>query len=113
MIDPVFKVCTRPALLFSVPMLPLLLVTGSILLVTVWGSLFDQGLWSALLIVPAYIVMRGITRYDDAMFSLLWLKFKCRASNYNAGFYKASVYSPIAFKKNEAPNAEKQIRQGH
>ena len=99
MSDPIFKACTRPAMLFSVPMVPLLVVMGFIFLIGMWLNYFDFGLWFLLLEIPAYITMRVTVKFDDAMFSLLWLKAKCRLRNRNTHFYQGAVYSPSSFKK--------------
>ena len=97
--DPIFKACTRPAMLFSVPMVPLLVVAGVIFLVGMWANYFGLGLWLLLLEIPAYLAMRLTVKFDDAMFTLLWLKAKCRFNNRNIHFYQGAVYSPLPFKK--------------
>ncbi len=40
MVQPLFKGLTRPALLFGVPMLPLLATFGLLLLITFWTQSF-------------------------------------------------------------------------
>ena len=97
--DPIFKACTRPAMLFSVPMMPLLIVVGIIFIIGMWANYFDFGLWLLLLEIPAYIGMRLTVKFDDAMFNLLWLKAKCRLNNRNLHFYQGAVYSPLSLKK--------------
>ncbi len=96
--DPIFQACTRPAMLFSVPMVPLLCVSAVILLVGMWANFLGFGIWLLLLEAPAYIAMRITVKFDDGMFNLLWLKLKCRAKNYNRHFYNSAVYSPIESK---------------
>lgn len=96
--DPIFQACTRPAMLLSVPMIPLLSVSGLIFLVGMWANFFGLGMWLLLLEIPAYIGMRITVKYDDAMFNLLWLKLKCRSKNHNRHFYNSAVYSPIELK---------------
>lgn len=94
--DPLFKGCTRPAMIFGVPVMPFVIVCGSIVLITVWTTFF------CLVALPvAILLMRHITKTDDQMFRLLWLKMRFRLMHYNhnARFWKASAYSPIAFKK--------------
>ncbi|MDR1709131.1 MAG: VirB3 family type IV secretion system protein [Candidatus Accumulibacter sp.] len=95
--DPLFKGCTRPATYFGVPVMPLAVVSCAVILLAVWTSLFV-----AVALVPAILVMRAITAKDDQQFRLLWLKFWCRGlphANRNAGFWKASAYAPVDFKK--------------
>lgn len=101
MSEPIFKACTRPAMMFSVPMTPLLTSSMLIVFIGMWANYFGFGMWLLLLIIPNYLIMRAVTKYDDNMFSLLWLKFKCRRTNTNRHFYKAAVYSPIPFKKRD------------
>lgn len=99
MSEPIFKACTRPAMLFSVPMIPLVLAIGIIIQISVIMSLFELGIWWVFAIIPTYFIMRVITKKDDAQFNLLALKFRCRRTNVNRNFYKAAVYSPITFKR--------------
>ncbi|MUK76573.1 type VI secretion protein [Aliivibrio fischeri] len=99
MSEPIFKACTRPAMLFSVPMVPLLCSNGLLILVGMWANYFGLGAWVLALIVPNYLVLRIITKLDDANLGLLWLKFKCRRTQRNRPFYGAVVYSPLPFKK--------------
>ncbi|MEN3601795.1 type IV secretion system protein VirB3 [Brucella abortus] len=94
--DPIFKGCTRPAMLFGVPVIPLVIVGGSIVLLSVWISMFILPL-----IVPIVLVMRQIAQTDDQMFRLLGLKAQFRLIHFNrtGRFWRASAYSPIAFTK--------------
>lgn len=92
--DSLFKGATRPAMLFGVPLVPLIVVGGTMLVVSAWVSIF---LLVGLL--PLVLVMRAITKVDDRQFHLLWLKFQFRvlSPNRNGRFWKASVYSPFSY----------------
>lgn len=94
--DPLFKGCTRPAMLFGVPLVPLAVVTGVTVLVSIWTTIF----FSVLLIL-LLLIMRQVAKSDDQQFRLLGLKLRFRILNYNHNkkFWQASVYSPFAFKK--------------
>lgn len=94
--DPLFKGCTRPAMVFGVPLVPLAVVSGVVILLSVWTTIF-----LAFTLVPIILTMRQIAKSDDQQFRLLGLKLLFRAVNYNHNgqFWKASAYSPIAFKK--------------
>lgn len=94
--DPLFKGCTRPAMVFGVPLVPLAAVSVVVILISVWTTIF----FSATL-VPIVLVMRQITKTDDQQFRLLWLKavFRVMNPNRNAKFWKASAYSPFSFQK--------------
>lgn len=99
MSEPIYKACTRPAMIFSVPMIPLMAVSIVIIFISMWINYFGFGLWGLFLLLPNYIAMRIITKFDDGMFNLLWLKFKCRRNNRNRQFYGVTVYNPIDYKK--------------
>lgn len=94
--DPLFKGCTRPAMVFGVPLVPLAVVSGVVILLSVWTTIF-----LALALFPIVLTMRLIAKSDDQQFRLLGLKFLFRGVNYNHNgrFWKASAYSPIPFKK--------------
>lgn len=94
--DPLFKGCTRPAMLFGVPLVPLAVVGGVVVLISVWTTILF-----AFTLIPIVITMRIIAKSDDQQFRLLGLKFLFRVINRNKNgrFWKASAYSPIAFTK--------------
>jgi type IV secretion system protein VirB3 len=94
--DPLFKGCTRPAMYLGVPLVPLVVVTVVVILISVWTTLFVT-----FTLIPIVIVMRQIAKSDDQQFRLLGLKLLFRGVHYNhnAKFWRASTYSPIAFKK--------------
>jgi len=91
--DPLFKGCTRPAMMWGVPIVA---AFGTVMLVAIWVNLLLM-----LLFIPAYILMRLVVRSDDQQFRLLGLKAKCRLIHYNHNgrFWKASAYAPIRFTK--------------
>lgn len=68
---PLFKGCTRPPILLGVPMVPLLITAIALLLLGLW-------FWMpiALLIFPAYFVMKVISASDEYRFRQwgLWLQ---------------------------------------
>lgn len=94
--DPLFKGCTRPAMVFGVPLVPLAAVAVVVILISVWTTIFFS-----VTLIPIILVMRQITKSDDQQFRLLWLKavFRIMNPNRNAKFWKASTYSPISFQK--------------
>lgn len=99
MSEPIFKACTRPAMLFSVPMTPLLVSNALLILVGMWANFLGFGPWILALMLPNYVALRFITKFDDANLSLLGLKFKCRRKHRNQSFYGTVVYSPLSLKK--------------
>ena len=94
--DPLFKGCTRPAMVLGVPLVPLAVVCGAVILLSVWTTIF-----LAMTLFPIVLTMRLIAKSDDQQFRLLGLKLLFRGVNYNHNgrFWKASAYSPIHFKK--------------
>lgn len=92
--DPLFKGCTRPAMMFGVPLVPLAVVAMVVILISVWTTILF-----AFTLVPIVITMRWIASSDDQQFRLLWLKMLFRAGNKNRRFWKAAAYSPFAFQK--------------
>lgn len=94
--DPLFKGCTRPAMVFGVPLVPLAVVSGVVILLSVWTTIFLSAT-----LIPIILVMRQIAKSDDQQFRLLGLKivFRIVNSNRNGKFWKASAYSPFAFQK--------------
>ncbi|RYZ91356.1 MAG: type IV secretion protein B [Proteobacteria bacterium] len=94
--DPLFKGCTRPAMMFGVPLVPLTVTCGSVILVSIWTTIL-----LAFLLIPIVLIMRQIAKSDDQQFRLSGLKLLFRGVHYNhnRNFWKASAYSPFAFKK--------------
>ena len=94
--DPLFKGCTRPAMVMGVPLVPLAVVSGAVILVSVWTTIFV-----VFLLPVVVLVMRQVTKHDDQMFRLLGLKilFRLVHYNHNRRFWKASAYAPTQFQK--------------
>lgn len=94
--DPVFKGCTRPAMLFGVPLVPLAGVGLMVILISVWTKIFFS-----VILGPIILVMRYIAQKDDQQFRLLSLRLLFRLFHYNRNrlFWQASVYSPVLFKR--------------
>lgn len=94
--DVVFKGCTRPAMKFGVPMVPLIIAVCSVAIITNLTTM-----WTAALVVPVVLVMAEVTRTDDQKWRLigLWLYCRIKCLNKNARFWNASTYSPINYRK--------------
>lgn len=94
--DPIFKGCTRPAMLWGVPIVPFVAVFGAVALLAVWVNFF-----LFVLLLPTYFLMRLVVKNDDQAFRHLWLRtlFRLVNTNRNGSFWQASVYSPVTFKK--------------
>ncbi|MEY2170721.1 MULTISPECIES: type IV secretion system protein VirB3 [unclassified Rhodanobacter] len=95
--DPLFKGCTRPAMVFGVPLTPLVLVALPVILLAIWVNFL-----LALALIPIVIAMKVFAKADPNKFRLHALRLWCRFlphRNRNGLFWKASTYSPIAFQK--------------
>lgn len=91
--DPLFKGCTRPPMLFGVPLTPLVVVTVVHAALAIWFTLlFLIGL------PVAIVIMRLIVRSDEQQFRLLGLRLQCRLRNGNRQFWGGGAsYSPLSF----------------
>jgi type IV secretion system protein VirB3 len=94
--DPLFKGATRPAMVLGVPLMPLIFVGGSVLMLSMWTTIFVLAA-----LPPIVFVMRQVAKVDDRQFHLLWLKFQFRVlhPNRNRRFWRASSYSPSFFRR--------------
>lgn len=83
-------------MIMGVPLVPLAVVGGVVVLISVWTSILF-----AFTLIPIVITMRIIAKSDDQQFRLLGLKilFRFINRNKNGHFWKASAYSPFAFQK--------------
>lgn len=102
-LDPIFKGCTRPAMLGGVPMGPMIVVTGSCFLLGMWGLLLAQALWPPLLMAALWFslfyTMRSIARKDDQRFRQIFLWIVLRKANKSKRFWQATSYSPTRYKR--------------
>jgi type IV secretion system protein VirB3 len=98
--DPVFKGCTRPAMLWGVPLVPFLIIGGGMLIPAIWALLASPPLGVAILflIVPVYVSMRLITRRDDQCLAQYALRFHMRLHQGNRRFWGAHAYVPVRLK---------------
>jgi type IV secretory pathway VirB3-like protein len=75
-VDPIFRGCTRPALILGVPLIPLVGAVAPIALLSVWIAAFVgiyAWVWSAAVLVPLVVAFGVITQGDDQRL-LQWLQ---------------------------------------
>ncbi len=84
------KALTRPAALFGVPLVPLVIVFAFIVIVAVYTHIY----WLLLLLIPALIEMRSKARKDIHYFSLKLLEFKTRGNRKVNKFFAANTIIP-------------------
>lgn len=92
--QPLFKGMTRPAMIFGVPMLPLIIVLGIVASVSVWIHPLYM-----LVSIPLVLIMRFIAKYDDFMYHILFLGFKSKTPTKNKEYYGAKTYSSLKFRE--------------
>lgn len=103
-VDPLFKGCTRPAMLMGVPMVPLICVFLLIFLPGMWTLLLAGpiGLVLILGVLPVCIwSMREVTKKDDYRLEQLILRSSLRLRQANRSLWGKGVaaYSPMQYRK--------------
>ncbi|WP_151745292.1 type IV secretion system protein VirB3 [Acinetobacter calcoaceticus] len=100
--DPIFRGCTRPAMMFGVPMLPFLLLTGAVILLAGWSFYLFSPYFCLFLIavyLPVYFWLRQITKKDDQRLKQVMMRWRMRFRQIgNHRHWGAISYSPIKFK---------------
>jgi type IV secretion system protein VirB3 len=97
-----FKGCTRPAMVFGVPLVPLLLVSGVFLMAAMWAFYLLSPYVSLILMlvfVPLITVMRQMTKQDDQRLRQVLLRARMRFRHANKQLWGAISYSPLRYKK--------------
>lgn len=102
--DPLFKGCTRPAMVAGVPIVPFgLLIAICVLMVLYLMPVFGliAALVSAIFGGLTFAVMRLIVHDDDQKFRLLGLRLVFRFPLVDRTFkhFGHSVYMPVSFRK--------------
>ena len=99
--DPVFKGCTRPAMLWGVPLVPFLMVGGGILIPAIWALLASPPLGVAMLflIFAVFVTMRAMARHDDQRLAQRALRLRMKLRQRNRGFWGAHAYAPVRLKR--------------
>jgi len=96
--DPFFRGTTRPAMLFGVPLMWMVLLTGAVLLAGLWSLYLLSPyvtLFLALLYLPLVLWMRMVTRHDDQGLRQLLLRARMRGGRQaNRLRWGAYSYSP-------------------
>ncbi|PLZ01880.1 conjugal transfer protein TraD [Burkholderia sp. WAC0059] len=99
--DPVFKGCTRPAMIWGVPLVPFLMAGGSILIPAIWALLASPpvGVGIVLLLIPVFVTMRSVTRHDDQRLAQRALRVRMALRQRNRRFWGAHAYMPVRLKR--------------
>ncbi|KVU58862.1 type IV secretion system protein VirB3 [Burkholderia cepacia] len=99
--DPVFKGCTRPAMLWGVPLVPFLMVGGGMLIPAIWALLASPPLGVAilLLMIPVFVAMQVITRHDDQRLAQRAQRVRMALRQRNRRFWGVHAYVPVRLKR--------------
>lgn len=83
--DPIFKGCTRPAMLGGVPTVPLILISALTLLCAVWSFYLVSGYLSLFILfvtIPVVVTMREMTKKDDQRLRQVLMRARMRLRRY-------------------------------
>ena len=103
-IDPLFKGCTRPAMLVGVPMVPMIVVCIGLFVPGMWLLLFAGRIGLVLIfgVLPICIWwMREVTKKDDYRLEQLIMRWSLRSRQRNSALWGKGVaaYSPIQYRR--------------
>lgn len=90
----IYKGCTRPAMLFGVPIIPFLLGVGGTFLL---GFILISPPFSLLSIITWW-VFKELCKNDDQFFSLYYIKMITKLGHRNAKYWKATTFQPINYR---------------
>lgn len=100
--DPIFKGCTRPAILAGVPLVPMVLVMIAAFLAGMWSFYFISGylvVVIALSTTAIIISMRAMTKRDDQRLRQVLLQAGMRLRHRRSRtFWGAISYGPLQYK---------------
>ncbi|KWF91478.1 conjugal transfer protein TraD [Burkholderia cepacia] len=99
--DPVFKGCTRPAMLWGVPLVSFLMIGGGMLIPAIWALLASPplGVTILLLMIPVFVAMRVITRHDDQRLAQRAQRVRMALRQRNRRFWGVHAYVPVRLKR--------------
>ena len=101
--DPIFKGCTRPAMLGGVPTIPLILICGLTLLLSVWSFYLVSGYVSLFILfvtIPVVVTMREMTKKDDQRLRQVLMRARMRLRHrVSRRTWGAISYGPHKFKR--------------
>ena len=99
--ETIYKGATRPAMKFGIPLVPLVVLLGSGMLVTLWGGLLLTW-WVAVAVlaatIPALAWMRFVTHQDDQRFRQIFVAAKLWLHDRNWHFWQARSYAPTLYR---------------
>jgi len=95
--EAIYKGATRPAMKLGIPLVPLVVLFGLGMLLSIWGGILVSG-WVAAVVVlaigPALGWMRFVTRKDDQRFRQIFVAMKLRLHDRSHRLWHVRSYSP-------------------
>lgn len=99
--EAIYKGATRPAMKLGIPLVPLVVLIGTGMVLTLWGGTLVSW-WVALGVLvaigPALLWMRFVTARDDQRFRQMFVAMKLRLHDHNRGFWRARSYTPTLYR---------------
>ncbi len=100
--DPIFKGCTRPAMLAGVPLVPMVVVMIAAFLAGMWSFYFISGylvVVIALSTTATIASMRAMTKRDDQRLRQVLLQARMRLRHRTSrSLWNAISYGPLSYK---------------
>ncbi|EAV9674578.1 type IV secretion system protein VirB4, partial [Campylobacter upsaliensis] len=93
--NPLFKGLTRPPMIFGVPMTPLVMAMGGILLL----AFYSQNIFLIAFAIPVFFIMKAMTKRDDFIFRLMFLKMRFFSNPASKNYYKVKTYSTNSYRQ--------------
>ena len=99
--EAIYKGATRPAMKLGIPLVPLVVLFGLGMLISIWGGILLSG-WVVLVVVlaigPALAWMRFVTRKDDQRFRQMFVALRLRLHDRNHRLWRARSYAPTLYR---------------
>jgi type IV secretion system protein VirB3 len=100
--EAIYKGATRPAMKLGVPLVPLVVLTGTSMLLMIWSGVLVSwwiALGVALTTAPLLAWMRYVTAKDDQRLRQMFIALKLRIGDRNRKLWHARSYSPTVYCK--------------
>lgn len=99
--QPIYKGCTRPPLLWGVPLLPLMAIGTPSLIIFFIGLAYalPLAIVALLVFVGSFAFMREVTKRDDHRLVQLLRMMPLRAKNKNRRYWGCVSYCPVNYKR--------------
>ena len=98
--DPIFKGCTRPATVWGVPLVPMIIIVGAMLILgALAGAVFKGPSFLIALgsLMPIFLVLREVSRRDDHRLVQILIRFRLARFGQIATMRSVRTYGPLRF----------------